>query len=121
MVLRCGYCKECGENIEYKWCGSCQPNNFTNCTSGNEKIDNSIQKMAKALEKYDMTFEWIPYNQFYDIDEISETGFTAAVWKDGPLYYSYYEKEWIRISDLKVGLVFSRNSQDTIDELLNKV
>ncbi|UZO23186.1 uncharacterized protein OCT59_015530 [Rhizophagus irregularis] len=71
-------CKKCGEiytNILVKWCKPCQINNlkqdFVNWTSGNEAIDNFIQKMQLKIERYnDMVVKWIPYNQFNIIQEI---------------------------------------------------
>src|SRR6266487_3496914 len=71
-------------NVEYKWCKSCQINylkeNFTNWTSGNEKIDNLIQEIQLKVNDYkDIIFEWIPYNQFDDsIKEIGKGGFSTV-------------------------------------------
>src|SRR3954453_12411667 len=61
--------------IYYEWCKPCQINNlkgnFTNWTSGNEKIDDFIQEMQLKIDHpYNIIFEWIPYNQFSDIEEI---------------------------------------------------
>jgi len=69
-------------HMNYKWCKSCQINNlkgnFTNWTSENEKIDNFIQEMQLKINKYnDIIFEWIPYNQFSDIKEISRGDFAT--------------------------------------------
>src|ERR1700722_9973110 len=72
------YCVACDEtytDIFYKWCKPCQikylKDNFTNWTSGNEKVDNFIQEMQLKINKpADIVFEWIPYDQFYDIEEI---------------------------------------------------
>src|ERR1700748_263851 len=102
MVLQDGFCKKCGEkytNIKYEWCKPCQidnlKENFTNWTSGNEKIDNFIQEMQlKINHQWDIIFEWIPYNQFSDIKVISRSGYAkvySAIWKDGPLNYDKYE------------------------------
>src|SRR5688572_20099204 len=97
-------CEKCGKiytNVYNKWCKLCQINNlkknFTNWTSGNEKIDDFIQEMQLRInDKWDIVFEWIPYNQFNDI---KETGKGLAVWKDGPLNYDIDNKEYIRKSD----------------------
>jgi hypothetical protein len=82
-------------------CRSCQVNylkrNFTNWTSGNENIDNFIQKIQleriNSRSKYSgfrvfEVFEWIPYNQFSVIKIISQDSY-LAVWKDGPLYRKF--------------------------------
>jgi hypothetical protein len=106
------YCKICGVSYE-KLCKPCQinqlKNDFTNWTSGNEKIDDFIQK--KQLEsKNDKTFEWIPYNKFIDVEEIDDNYLTKAIWKDGPLYYNGIECR--RESYRKVCLKYLHNSQD---------
>ena len=84
-------CNKCGEeykSIFWKWCKPCQidnlKGNFTNWTSGNEKIDNFIQEMQLKINKYnDLRFEWIPYNQFSDIKEISRGGLLQYIQKFG--------------------------------------
>src|SRR5438045_4217424 len=90
-------CKKCGKKIgEYfKWCKLYEidnlKGNFTNWTSGNEKIDNFIQEMQLKIDRQsNIVFEWIPYNQFNDIKEMGRGGFAtvySAIWKDGPLKY----------------------------------
>src|SRR5688572_25065176 len=99
MVLQDGFCNKCSEkytDVRYEWCKPCQidslKENFTNWTSGNEKIDNFIQEMQLEINEYnDIVFEWVPYNQFSDIKEIGKGGFAtvySAIWKDGPLKYN---------------------------------
>ena len=39
----------------------------------------------------------------------------SATWKDGPLYYNFSNKKWIRKSDEKVTLKCLHNSQSTND------
>jgi len=119
------------ENIElYKWCKPCQisylEKNFTNWNSGNERIDDFIQEMHQKINDYrDIIFEWIPYNQFDKIEEIGKGGFSivySAIWKDGPLYYCLYKKEYERKSgNKKVALKCLYNSQNITNELLIKV
>ncbi|CAB4440461.1 unnamed protein product [Rhizophagus irregularis] len=120
------YCEKCGNKYEvnYNWCKKCQINQlkskFANWTSGNEKIDEFIQKMQSEINKYDdVIFEWIPYDELIEINEIND-GFTTAIWKKGPLSYNIYEKKWIRNScGKKVSLKYLHNSQDIADALLN--
>ena len=93
--------------------------------SGNIKIDKLIQKMhLKINNKNDTVFEWIPYNQFDNIEEISKGDFAtiqSATWKNGPLcYYDNYRK-YIRKSDKKVSLKCIRNSQNISNEILDEV
>src|SRR6266480_2986270 len=96
------------------WCKTCQINNFTNLTSGNEKIDNFIQEMqSKINSPKDIIFEWIPYNQFSDIEEIGKGGFAtvySAIWKGGPLKYNGNSREYTRDSNYKVALKCLHNS-----------
>ncbi|RGB39134.1 kinase-like domain-containing protein [Rhizophagus diaphanus] len=60
--------------------------------SGNEKIDNFVQEIRLNIDDFnDIVFEWIPYNQFNEINEIGKNGsitIYSAIWKDGPLYYN---------------------------------
>ena len=115
------YCEECGEKytIYNKWCKLCQidklKKNFANWTSGNEKIDNFIQEMQLKINSYkDIIVEWIPYNQFDNIIEIGTT-LQTAIWKDGPLYYCPYKKEYKRkLGNKKVALKCLNNLQDII-------
>ncbi|GBB93540.1 hypothetical protein RclHR1_21900002 [Rhizophagus clarus] len=113
------YCEKCGNKYESnirKWCKSCQinslKNNFVNWSSGNEKIDDFVQKMQLKINdiyKYEI-FEWIPYNKFIDISEIEKSGFTTAIWKNGPLYYSRINRKYKRKLNKKVLLKYLYNS-----------
>ena len=94
--------------------------------SGNIKIDKLIQEMqSKIYSKNDIVFEWIPYNQFDYIKEISKGDFAtihSATWKDGPLYYNYDHKEYTRKSNKEVSLKFlNQKSQNITEEFLNEV
>jgi hypothetical protein len=117
------YCKMCGNKYD-KWCKPCQvnqlKNDFTNWTSGNERIDGFIQKKQLNINNYnDAVFEWIPYNKFIDVEGIGDNCLTKATWKDGPLYF---EKErYIRKSYKKVCLKYLHNLQDINDEFLIEV
>ncbi|CAB4433260.1 unnamed protein product [Rhizophagus irregularis] len=94
--------------------------------SGNEKIDDSIQEMQSNIKEYhDIVFEWIPYNQFYEIKEIDKGGFAtvySAIWKDGPLLYlKGQDEKYNRESNKKVALKCLNNSQNLTNELLNEI
>ncbi|GES98361.1 kinase-like domain-containing protein [Rhizophagus clarus] len=100
--------------------------NFTNWTSGNEKIDEIIQKIQLNINNHDdVIFEWIPYNEFIEINEMDrENGFDTAIWKMGPLFYNIEEERLMRISYKKyekVCLKYLHNSQNITDEFLNQV
>ena len=121
-------CKKCGKqyiNVMCKWCKPCQMDflkaNFTSWTSGNEKIDEFIQEMQLKIDDYDdIIFEWIPYNQFSVIKEISKCGFSTvclAIWKDGPLLYNGYSR-------IMMGIVVALkrlNNTKNITDFLNEV
>ncbi|GBB85842.1 hypothetical protein RclHR1_01230005 [Rhizophagus clarus] len=126
------FCGKCGDKhtyAEYKWCKSCQTNylkgNFTNWTSKNKQIDKLIQEMQLRINDYkDVIFEWIPYNQFYDIKEIGKSGFAkvySAEWKNGPLYWNKIEYIYLRDLNKSVTLKYLDNSQNITNELLNEI
>src|SRR5437762_5035114 len=91
------FCVKCGKLykvvIYEKWCKPCQINylkeNFTNWTSGNEKIDNFIQETQLKIDKPNsIIFEWIPYNESRYINEINKYDFYiiySEMWNDGRL------------------------------------
>ena len=124
-------CEKCGVQKwnSYNWCYSCQRNNlkenFENWTSGNEKIDNFIQERQLNINYCDDTiFEWIPYNQFYNLKETEKDGFAtvlSAIWKDGSLYYDMNEKKYKRNQNIKVVLKCLYITQNITDEFLNEV
>src|SRR5947208_983470 len=93
--------------------------------SGNKQIDGFIQEMhLKINSKNDIIFEWIPYNQFNNIEEISKGDFTtiySAAWKNGPLDYDFDNMEYIRKSEKKVALKCLHNSQNITNEFLDEV
>jgi hypothetical protein len=132
MVLDDCYCKECGNqytDIKHKWCKSCQidylKNNFANWTSGNKKIDESIQEMQLKINKYsDIIVEWIPYDQFSKINKIGKGGFSivySALWKNGPLRYDTNNEELKKKYSISVALKCLFNSQNISNGFLNEV
>ena len=94
--------------------------------SGNKIVDNFIQEMHLKISFYkDTIFEWIPYNKFNNIKEISKGDYAiicSAMWKDGLLYYDRYNDEkYTRKSDKNVVLKYLYNSQNIINEYLDEV
>ncbi|CAB4440456.1 unnamed protein product [Rhizophagus irregularis] len=122
------YCIKCGnkyENEYVKWCKQCQinqlKNNFTIWTSGNKKIDEFIQNSQSRISEHsDTVFEWIPYNKFININETGKSGFTIAIWKDGPLYYSSSDGKYKRKLYRKVLLKYWYNLQN-INVFFNEI
>ena len=93
--------------------------------SRNIKIDKLIQEMRLKIEgPKDIVFEWIPYNQFDNIEEISEGGFAtvySAIWRNGPLHYYDSKREFERDLNKKVALKLLHKSQNISNEFLNEV
>src|SRR5687767_4500168 len=128
MVLQDGFCKKCGKqytDLYNNWCKPCQidnlKGNFTNWTSGNEKVDKLIQEMQLKIKNYnDIVFEWMPYNQFSVIKEIGRGGlatvYSSAIRKDGQLKYVIDKEDYTRQSDHKVALKCLHNSKNITNE-----
>lgn len=121
-------CENCGEQFkESEWCKTCQLNYLNglkeNFTSGNKKIDDFIKLMQLQVNDYsDIVFEWVPYDQFNDINEINHGSFStifSAIWRDGPLKYNLNKYE--RYPNKKVGLKCIYNTHNIISEFLNEV
>ncbi|GBB92334.1 hypothetical protein RclHR1_00020037 [Rhizophagus clarus] len=89
----CENCKQ--ECLATLYCEYCVRNylkaNFLNWTSGNDDIDNLIQKCQMEVFGPDNIVEWIPYNNLEDIEYLTKGGFSeiyTAGWING------YYKEW---------------------------
>ncbi|GBC02684.1 hypothetical protein RclHR1_04750012 [Rhizophagus clarus] len=129
MILRDKYCEKCGKeyaNVDFKWCKLCHlKENFTNWTSGSERIDKFIEDMQLKIDDYyGIVFEWIPYDQFSDIKEIGRGGFAtvySAIWKDGPLEYDDNENKHKRTKNKKIALKCLNNSLNISDKFLNEI
>jgi hypothetical protein len=99
--------------------------NIIKWISGNKKIDDFIQEIQLKMNKRDdIIFEWIPYSQFNEIKETDKNGFMtvySAIWKNGPLYYIDKYNIYARDFNKKITLKCLHNTQNIIDEVLNKV
>jgi hypothetical protein len=98
--------------------------NLIKWTSGNEKIDDLIQEKQLKINKNDVIFEWIPYNQFNKIEKTGKNGLItvySAIWKDGPLHYNSEHSEYARDLNKGVVLKYLYNSQNPVKFLTNKV
>jgi hypothetical protein len=117
------YCKTCGNKNEDKWCKHCcmnqLKNDFMNWTSGNEKINDFIQKKQLEFKNNEILFEWIPFNKFINVEELGDNCLTTAIWKDGPLYYNKIGCR--KKSYESVCLKCLHNTQDVNDEFLTEV
>ncbi|GES91819.1 kinase-like domain-containing protein [Rhizophagus clarus] len=121
------YCIGCNKvytNVDNKWCKQCLMSYLRKYspTSGNDKIDNFVQKKQKEINNsWNIVFEWIPHIQLNSIKEMSEDSlFTdySAIWNDGLLCWETWNLKYIRKSD-EVILRYLHNLQN-IDEFLNK-
>jgi hypothetical protein len=124
-----GLCKKCKQlNTGHYWCMYCNSlyfqSNFKNWTSGNNDVDEFIQKsQLKAKNKFQL-LEWIEYNKFEDIEYLAKGGFGTtfkAVWKEGYIKMDYKNNQWIRNGETKVALKCLHNSQDITTEFLKEV
>jgi hypothetical protein len=93
----CENCKE--ECLATSFCEYCVRNylkaNFSNWTSGNNDIDNLIQKCQMETFDPSSIVEWIPYNNLENIEYLTKGGFAeiyTATWIDGH-YYEWDSKK----------------------------
>ena len=80
----------------------------------------------KRNSNKDIVFEWIPYSQLNNVEEISKSNLAtiySAIWNNGPLHYEYNNgtHQYTRNPDKKVALKYIHNLQNITNELLNEV
>jgi hypothetical protein len=88
-------CENCNQQcLATLYCEYCVRNylkeNFSNWTSGNNDIDNLIQKCQMKTLLPSRVVEWIPYSNLENIEYLTKGGFSeiyTAEWING----SYYE------------------------------
>jgi hypothetical protein len=121
-----GLCRKCNRiMIIYYWCNHCRfQQYFKNWTSGNNVIDELIQKSQLKAENTGKLLEWIEYDKFEDIEYLAKGGFGTtykAVWKEG--YFCGWDnnKSWGRKGETKVALKCLHNSQGITAEFLKEV
>ena len=93
-------CENCNQEcLATLFCELCVRNylkaNFSNWTSGNNNIDNLIQKCQLGSLLPNMIVEWIPYNNLQNIKYLTKGGFSeiyTAEWIDGK-YYEWVSKK----------------------------
>ncbi|PKY59099.1 kinase-like protein [Rhizophagus irregularis] len=84
-------CENCNQEcLAITYCEYCVQNylkaKFSNWTSGNNDIDNLIQKCQVESLTPNMIIEWIPYNNLQNIEYLTKGGFSKiyiATWIDG--------------------------------------
>jgi len=120
-----GLCSECHQlNTGNQWCKDCNvprlEREFTNWTSGNPQIDQFIQKYQLQATDADKFIEWIPYEQFKDVEYLAEGGFGKvykAKWTVGNIHHWDNENnQWIREKDCEENLIRQIKSKLSILE-----
>ena len=84
-------CENCNQEcLATLYCEYCIRNylktKFSNWTSGNNDIDNLIQKCQMETQHPATIIEWVPYNNLQNIEYLTKGGFSeiyTAVWIDG--------------------------------------
>ncbi|CAB4442812.1 unnamed protein product [Rhizophagus irregularis] len=101
-------CENCqDECLATLYCEHCVRNylkeNFSNWTSGNNDIDNLIQKYQMEMYDPERIVEWIPYNNLQNIKYLTKGGYSeiyTAVWLCGCYYeWDSKEKQLTRLGD----------------------
>jgi serine/threonine protein kinase len=117
-----GLCSECQQpNTNLKLCQSCNVQHlqleFRNWTSGNQEIDEFIQKLqlnsSHLLGYPKKVLEWIPYEQFENIEYLADGGFSKV--------YKAEQKTHLYGNDKTVVLKSLYGSQDITADFLQEV
>ena len=99
-------CENCNQEcLATLYCDYCIRNhlkaNFSNWTSGNDDIDNLIQKCQMESLMPDTIVEWIPYNNLQNIKYLTKGGCSeiyTAGWIDGRYEeWDFKEQQLIRV------------------------
>ena len=114
-------CKKCNSTrYSDRYCEECISQHlqslFSTWTSGNEIIDNFIQKCQTISSLPTYILEWIPFEQFYDVTKLTEGGFSSiysATWTRGSINdYNENKKEFIYLGNLYIVLKSLNNSSN---------
>ena len=135
-----GLCKECKQPNtgkysygDFYWCRSCNAKhfqqNFQNWTSGNNDVDEVIQKTQLKARNRDEVIEWVEYDRFENVEYLAKGGFGTtykAIWKDGFIRsWDSENNQFKRKKDDEKGhpvaLKCLHNSQDITVEFLKEV
>ncbi|KLL03574.1 MAG: hypothetical protein MRECE_13c053, partial [Mycoplasmataceae bacterium CE_OT135] len=103
-----GLCLECKQlNTGEQWCKSCNnprlQKEFVQWTSNNPQIDKFIQKYQLEATEANKFLEWIPHEQFTEIEHLDDGGFGKvykAKWTTGNIHHwDIKNKKWNREKD----------------------
>ena len=122
-----GICRECNEpGTGWSWCQPCNAKifkeNFKNWTSGNKDIDEFIQHSQLNAVHCSKCLEWIPFENFQDVNYVTRGGFGkiySAEWPEGYIcYWDIENQKWYRIKYYKYALKSLNNSSDFLNEVI---
>ena len=114
-------CENCNQEcLATLYCEHCVRNylkaKFSNWTSGNDDIDNLIQKCQMESFIPNKIIEWIPYSNLQNIKYLTKGGFSeiyTAIWIDGAYEeWDTKEQKLIRLSNCYVVLKRLENVED---------
>ena len=123
----CGECNEPGTGDH--WCQPCNAKrfkeNFKNWTSGNKNIDELIQQSQLNATYGFNCIEWVPFENFQNVNYITRGGFGkiySAKWPEGYImYWDIENQKWNRETDFKVALKSLDDSSNISTDFLNEV
>jgi hypothetical protein len=130
---RYGLCGECKQpKITVDWCQCKFQQNFKNWTSGNNEVDEFIQKAQLKAKHFKEILEWIEYDRFENVEYLAKGGFGTiykAIWKDGYITnWNSKNNQWKRRKDwvesyknFPVVLKCLHNSQEITSDFLREV
>ncbi|EXX67867.1 kinase-like domain-containing protein [Rhizophagus irregularis DAOM 181602=DAOM 197198] len=109
-------CENCNQEcLATLFCEYCVRNylkaNFSNWTSGNDNIDNLIQKCQSETLFTNKIIEWIPYNNLQNISYLTEGGFSkvyTANWIDGRYKVWNSKEQELERSDRNLNVILKR-------------
>jgi hypothetical protein len=124
--MKYGLCNKCNRiKIALYYCNYCHFQlNFKNWTSGNNDVDEFIQKSQLKAKNVFQLLEWIEYDKFKDVKYLAKGGFGTtfkAIWNEGFLRRDNNNQQWVRNGETKVALKCLHNSQDITTEFLKEV
>src|ERR1043165_2768070 len=123
-------CTECGyPRTSYSWCQNCESyrfeTQFPHWTSGNIEIDDFIRKSQKQAQTDRDYLEWIPYDNFIDIEYVASGGYGdifSTTWKEGPRWaWDEINQTRVRTGPKIVTLKILNDSQNITTDFLNEV
>ncbi|CAG8529369.1 19281_t:CDS:2 [Cetraspora pellucida] len=108
---------------EVKLCSGCYNTQFQNVSSGNQDIDNLINATHNNQPKFRL--EWIPFDDFTNIDQIGNGGFSEiymATWTKGSIKsWSRIEKRYNRNKNQTVALKVLKDSKNINSAFLKEL